>query len=298
MRFAKIDPSALHGRAFCLSSVRLWCGSDSTSVQEVAGSVEGVNELAALTLGLTATRGNRTHLWFPHIEVASPDEPSLSLLIQEMRLQFEPVPVELKAFAELHTIVVPLLSKTGWRHERNFPVQIVWPDLTAGSINGGSLPDNITIDINPSLDEVAQLFALAFIREWEWYFAEMGYDPKSAVAEYELHDLTRHFVSGADVYFVARIEGLPAALSSLVLDTGSCRAEFHTGVGVTQAGRGRGLGRLLTNFTLDWARRQGMTSAEVRTQEQLGVRNHNIKMYKSCGGVRERTFGMFSKDFP
>jgi GNAT superfamily N-acetyltransferase len=185
------------------------------------------------------------------------------------------------------------VASAGWLAPRaGLPSSSTWPNLGAWTSTGSPLPEDIAIDVDPGLEEVVRLFVGAFLCEWEWYFVEMGYNPLSSPRDY-LYDLATHYVSGADAYFVARLANRPVGLSSLVLQEYGRHAEFHTGVGVLPEARGRRLGHLLTEFTLGWAKRRGMISAEVRTQGRTGVRNRNIEMYRCCGGIRGREFGLF-----
>jgi GNAT superfamily N-acetyltransferase len=292
MKLTQEDPSKFYDAAFCLSSVRLWCDVGSDSIREVAGSVEQRGQIVAEFLCVARTRGDETRVWFPYIAATSDNPAALTLLMEWTRERLNLSSIQATAFAEVETPAVRLLLHSGWLIERVFPVELHWPNLDALVTDAGSLPEEIRIDFDPSLDEVSELFADAFLGEWEWYFEEMGYCPQSSTREH-LHELTKRYVSGADAYFIVRITGQPVALSSLVLRQQWKRAEFHTGVGVMPNARGRGLGRLITEFTLNYAKRKGMTRAEVRTQERAGTRNPNVEMYQACGGRLGRKFCLF-----
>jgi GNAT superfamily N-acetyltransferase len=293
MKLTQKHPSDFYDRAFCLSSVRLWCDSTTDSVRELAVSADEDGQTVAEALCLIRSDSAKMRVWLPYLFAAPGDSTPLRTLFEWTRRQMGLTSMEVKGFAELGTPASELLTQLGWSIERNFPVQVHWDNLGVSPDGSETLPSGVEIDVHPSEDEVARLFVDAFIDEWHWYFEQMD-DRQRLSTRPNLLDLAKHYVAGANGYFVARIEGRGLGLSSLVLQSDKKHAVFHTGVGVVPDGRGRGLGKILTDFTLGWAKSHGMNSAEVRTQERPGTRNRNVEMYQSCGGSCGRAFGMFS----
>ena len=93
MRFVQSDPSALYGRAFCLSSVRLFCGTNVDSSCEIAGHVEQNGRILGSSLCIAEARGDTTRVWIPYIEVASADSAVLMRLVEGMRQHFASTPI-------------------------------------------------------------------------------------------------------------------------------------------------------------------------------------------------------------
>jgi GNAT superfamily N-acetyltransferase len=292
MRVIRREPSTLHDQAFCLSSVRLWCDPGTDSTRELAAAIDDGGGTAAELLCVTRTRGSELRAWFPYIVSTSNDPAPLIRLLEWTWSELGSLPVPATAFVECGSPVGDVLLHAGWHTERHFPVQLLWPDLGAWTSVGGPSPKDIEVDADPCLEEVARLFVDTFLCEWKWYFVEMGYSPMSSPRQH-LYELAARYVLGGDACFVARLAGQPVGLSSLVLQTQRRHAEFHTGVGVLPDARGLRLGHLLTEFTLSWAKRRGMISAEVRTQGLAGVRNRNIDMYRRCSASGGREFGLF-----
>lgn len=291
MQIVPVPPHTLHHSAFCLSSVGLWVDPARDTVCEVAATVSEDGSALGEVLAIGRTRAGKVSAWIPHLDVRSNRPEVLTDLLDWVSSQLRTESRHTTVFAETGSNAAEALARSGWRAERGFPVQFVWDEATMASAEGPT-PDSVVIDTAPSIEEVARLFADAFKDQWDWYFAEMGYRAGHDTPE-RLTEVSLRFVANADGYFVARVDGKPAGLSTVKLDTGQRRAEFHTGVGVMPTARAAGLGRLLTRFTLQWSYRHGMTSAEIRTQERLGVENRNVKMYLACGAVRQRAFTLF-----
>src|ERR1051325_10005775 len=193
MRFVQSDPSALYGRAFCLSSVRLFCGTNVDSSCEIAGHVEQNGRILGSSLCIAEARGDTTRVWIPYIEVASADSAVLMRLVEGMRQHFASTPIFAVALAEPVSVAAKLLLQAGWALERYFPVQICWPNLARLPAIRDMHFGEVTVDENPDRSEVANLFASAFLDEWEWYFGEMGYDAQVSSRQ-ALYDLAEHYV--------------------------------------------------------------------------------------------------------
>jgi GNAT superfamily N-acetyltransferase len=289
--FIERRSSEFNELAFCKSSVQLWCEARQKVVELAITADSAGGHIRALGI---ASRVPSLRLWLPYVASSpSSDLGELQALLSVIygKLELDAGATEAVAFAEVGTLEAQLLAQLGWGIERHFPVQIVWNKLQSWTSPTSSLGNGIEISSEENLDVVARLFREAFLSEWRWYFRELGWDDTSS-AEGELLRVARRYVANASAYLIARRDGEPVGLSSVTLDPVRRHAEFHTGVGVSPDARGLGLGRALTNATLAWAKRNGMNTAEIRTQERLGERNRNVEMYEACGGERLRVFAL------
>ena len=286
------DPSEFQERAFCKSSVDLWCRSRRKPFVELAIAADSSEERIH-ALGIASSEPD-LRLWLPYVVLPSSGPEALRMLLAFIyrRLDLDIGRTEAIAFAEIGTPEAQSFAQLGWSIERHFPVQIAWNNLQSWTGTTALLADGVQINLEENLDVVARLFLDAFMSEWSWYFRELGCDATNSSQE-ELLDVALRYVKNASAYLVARRDGKPVGVSSVIIDTSQLHAELHTGVGVSATARGWGLGRALTNATLMWAKQRGMNTAEIRTQERLGDRNRNIEMYEACGGKRERMFALF-----